>query len=110
MATGGMLALRDGFDEPTFALIEFWSDGNWQPFSEAIPGVDFDLTMLDSGRFAGYTVLTVGAVVPEPTAFAVVALAIAGIALGRPNAIDAPVPAPQPRNWNDRGTHSPRPT
>lgn len=84
MATGGMLALQGGFDDETLSLIEFWSEGEWRPFDEAIPGVDFDLTMPESGEFAGYTVLTVGAVVPEPAATTLAACFLVGVALCGP--------------------------
>ena len=90
---GGMLALggkqtgtsdfsdnlTDFLDEVGNAdAIRWWDDscGDWAPITTATAGTDYTLEYLTEGDLAGYTVLTVGVVVPEP---GTVALILSGL-------------------------------
>ncbi len=85
MRSGGMLAvfgvnsdsLTDLLDriEGTDA-IEYWDDSQWEHISNATPDIDFSLQHITSGKLEGYTILTVGAVVPECSSIVLFGLAL----------------------------------
>jgi T5SS/PEP-CTERM-associated repeat protein len=80
MATGGMLALAGNANDSLSQFlgliygtdnIRYWnaSLSDWAPLTTAIYGADYTLEYLTTGDLAGYTLLTVGTAVPEPTAW-----------------------------------------
>jgi T5SS/PEP-CTERM-associated repeat protein len=92
MSRGGMLALEgDADDSLTQFLglvgtggyvstdwIRYWKAdvADWAPLTEATYGDDYTLEYLTSGDLAGYTLLTVGVVVPEPATFVLLILGV----------------------------------
>ena len=87
MASGGMLAMYGNYlslshflqrVEGTDAL-RFWDDSlsDWAPLTSAINGTDYTLEYLTEGELAGYTLLTVGTAIPEPTAFTLILTSLA---------------------------------
>jgi T5SS/PEP-CTERM-associated repeat protein len=79
MATGGMLALRGDADDSLGEFLElvqgsdairFWDAtiADWAPLTSATYGDDYTLSYFMHGDLAGYTQLTVGVNIPEPSA------------------------------------------
>jgi T5SS/PEP-CTERM-associated repeat protein len=84
MATGGMLALKGNADDSLSQFltlvqgtdaIRYWnaSLSDWAPLTTAIYGDDYTLQYLTEGDLAGYTLLTVGTAIPEPSCLALIA-------------------------------------
>lgn len=77
LATGGMLALKGEADDSLSQFLDlvggtgairYWdaSLSDWKPLTSAIYGTDYTLEYLTEGDLTGYTLLTVGAAIPEP--------------------------------------------
>ena len=81
MSTGGMLALLGDLDDSltTFLdqvrgtdAIRYWDDsigttGDWTSLASGTSGIDYTLQYQTAGPHSGYTVLTVGTPIPEPS-------------------------------------------
>ncbi len=94
MTTGGMLALHGDADDSLSQFLDlvqgndairFWDDSfsGWAPLTAATLGVDYTLEYLAAGDLAGYTLLTVGNFVPEPSTAILLFGGLAMSVLGR---------------------------